>query len=327
MNAFQARRVLVTGASGFIGANLVRALLRSGADVHALTRPESSLRRLAEVIPRLTLHRMDLAEAEAVQGCIKSVQPQVILHLAATPGHPARFPDRAEALRTSVVGTFNLLSASAPLSDCRFVHVGSWLEYGPKPAAICESDLPAPSTFRGAVKAAASLLCGQFARETARAIVVLRLFSVYGYWESPARFIPTVIRAALHGETISLTPPGYRKDFVFVEDVVDACLRASEASLAPGEIFNIGSGRHWRYEEVVDAVQSLVNRKVRVQAGRYPPGPTDTDSSLADIRKAAELLGWSPRHTLQTGIGKTIDWLASNPDWSSAPHEATSRRR
>lgn len=309
MTDLQGRRVLVTGAAGFIGANLTRGLLDAGAEIHALVRPSTNLWRLAEIAPRLALHRLDLAQAELLQRTVTAIRPEVIFHLAAPGGHPSSQADRTEMLVDHLLGTANLLQATEPLDYRRFIHFGSSTEYGPRNRPHRESDLLHPWTTRGAAKAAATLLCQQFGRANHRPIVVLRPFSVYGYWEGPARLIPTAIRAVLSGREIALTVPGYRRDLVFIADMVAACLLAVESKKPTGEVINVGSGQQWSNEEVVETIQALSGRRVRVRVGAYPPRPSDTEHWVADIRKAKRLLGWEPGHCLRDGLERTIDWF------------------
>lgn len=309
MDDLRAKRVLVTGAAGFVGANLTRELVGRGAQVHALVKPSTDLWRIAEVIPRLTLHRGDLTDREELSRIIHRIRPEIIFHLAATGGHPCGQQDRERALWTNVLGTANLLAATAPVDYQCFVHFGSSLEYGAKQEPLKESDRLEPFTFRGVAKAAATLLCQQFARANHRPVAVLRPFSVYGYWETPTRFIPTAIKAALSNQEIALTASGYRHDFIFVADVVEACLLALKAEKIAGEIINVGSGQQWSNEEVIDVIQALCGQRIQVRVGEYLGSPSDTTHWVADIQKAKQLLGWEPRHTLQSGLEKTISWF------------------
>ena len=299
---------LVTGAAGFIGANLVRALVEAGAEVHAFVHSRTYLRRLEGVLASLTLHRGDLTVLESVTSVVRSARPDVVFHLAAParpsrrsrgPGSPARLRrprDRESASRLRAADV------------ARLVHVGSGLEYGPGERPLAEEDPSDPLTFRGAAKAAATLLCRQEARSTGQSIVILRPFSVYGPWETPARFIPTVIRAGLEGAELPLTARGIRRDYVFVGDVVDACLLAAEADLRPGEVLNVGSGSASTDLEVVAAVEKDLGRRIEVCRGAFPARELDSQVWVADTRRARERLGWDPRHSLSAGLAKTIAW-------------------
>jgi len=303
-------RVLVTGATGFIGADLVRRLLAEGAQVHALRRAASNLWRLSEIQDQIALHEADLNDFAMVQKVVGQTRPEVIYHLAAASGHPSSTADRLEMLRTCTQGTANLLESLAHLDFHRFVHVGSSLAYGPRNRPLKESDRLEPRTFRGTAKAAQALVCQEFAWRENRPLVVLQVFSVYGYWESPSRLIPTVILRALRDQTIELTCPGIRRDFIFVEDVVEACLAATCADLPLGEVINVGTGQQWSNQDVVGCVESLAEKTLHVRAGTFSRRPPDTNFWVADTEKARTLLGWQARFTLREGLKKSWEWFA-----------------
>ncbi|KDA54117.1 hypothetical protein EG19_00700 [Thermoanaerobaculum aquaticum] len=314
MRLQEGTRVLLTGGTGFIGANLTRALLSRGASVHLLCQPSSSFWRINDLKDRLTIHQADLLEAETVQAVVQAAQPQGIFHLAMAPGHPSSPAERSLSLAVATLGTAHLLEAARAAGVARVVHGGSSLEYGPRERALEESDPLQPKTFRGLAKATASMVASWYALHGGLNVTILGFFSVYGPWESPSRFIPTVLRAALQGEEIRLTAPGFRHDFVFVEDVVAACLRAAEAELASGEVFNIGSGQQWANEEVVALVERLVGHRLPVRVGAYPAQPPDTHHWQANIAKARALLGWAPAHSLEEGLRKTLTWMQEHHD-------------
>nr|WBU15342.1 dTDP-glucose 4,6-dehydratase 2 [uncultured bacterium] len=304
-------RIFVTGATGFIGANLVRRLVTEGHQVHAVIRPDSDLWRLRDLLDRITLHWVDLLDSGGLRHVARAVQPEVIFHLAMTGGHPRGALDRIRAVQVGVIGTLALLEAALETGAVRFVHVGSSLEYGRVARAMRESDPLRPVTDKGLAKSLASQLVKFYARKHGVSAVIVRPFSVYGPWESPQRFIPTLLRAAITGEEIRLTPPGYRHDFIFVDDVVEGCLRAASARTRPGEAFNLGTGVQWTNEEVVTLAEEVSGRKIRVIPGAYPPGPADARCWVADIRKACRRLGWLPEWSLAAGLGRTLDWLRS----------------
>jgi nucleoside-diphosphate-sugar epimerase len=224
-------------------------------------------------------------------------------------GHPRNEAEREEMLRTSVFGTASILEASWSVGVARFVHLGSWLEY-PAHASPLREDVPAdPASFRGVAKAAATLLCRQFSRERKWPLAVLRLFSVFGPWETSTRFVPSAIRAALDGGELPLTPPGVCRDFVFVDDVVEACLLAAVADIRPGEVINVGSGEGHANEEVVALVERASGRAVRVRSGEHPLAPHDGVHCAAEIQRARDVLGWAPRHSLAEGIARFVEWV------------------
>ncbi|MBI3423762.1 MAG: NAD-dependent epimerase/dehydratase family protein [Acidobacteria bacterium] len=312
MRSLSGQRVLVTGATGFIGANLVRALLQSNAEIHVIARAGADRWRLAEIAAQLIWHAADLTARAPLARAVAAAQPDFIFHSAAFGGHSTTAAQRAAALGDTVAGTANLLEALAPLPYRRLVHLGSSLEYGPKAQPLREDDLLTPNTFRGATKAAAALLCLQAARAEQKPIVVLRPFSVYGPWEAHGRLLPTLMLALLRGGELPLTEAGIYRDFIFVEDVVEACLRAAATDGVVGEIINAGSGEQYSNEEVVALAQEVAGIRLKVTPGTFPRRPSDTAHWVADIGKAQRLLDWQPRHDLRVGLTKTFAWFRAH---------------
>jgi nucleoside-diphosphate-sugar epimerase len=279
-------RVLVTGAAGFLGTHLVRALTESGADVHGLVREEA-----------------DLRDAGAIRRVVESVRPKLVFHLAAGAGHPADAAARSAFLADTVVGTANLLEALRPLESVRLVHAGSSLEYGPRSTPMRETDPLAPITFRGVAKAAATLLVLQ----SGVPATVVRPFSVYGPGEQPYRLVPSAVAAAQRGEPIRLTRPGIARDFVYVDDVVDALLCAAAVPEAIGEVVNAGTGAQTTNEELVARLEAVLGRQLDVRPGEHEARPWDTECWVADTAKAERLLGWTARYDLDAGLARMLD--------------------
>jgi nucleoside-diphosphate-sugar epimerase len=311
MTRWQGTSVLMTGAAGFIGANLARRLIDLGAHVDALVGPSTSLWRLEEVRPRLAIQRVNVADAMLLTAAVQAAAPEIIFHLAAQ-GAASHDVDAAQLFSTNVLGTLNLLSATQPLSYARLVLVGGSSEYGPRQEPLRETDRLEPVTPYGASKAAATLASQQFARAHHRPVVIVRPFSVYGPWEAPSRLIPTAILAAFEQRELPLTAPGYRRDLVYVADVVDACLLAATRDVPPGEIVNVGTGREWSNEEVVRIIERVSGRPIHTRVGQYRPRLSDTAHWVADVTKAEQVLGWTARRSLEAGIGETVSWWAAH---------------
>jgi len=239
------RRVLVSGATGFLGANLTQRLLVLGAEAHAL------VRRPGPDLPAGTEpHPADLRDVEATACAVASARPELVFHLAAAAGHPGDARTRAETLSVTVDGTANLLEALRPVAPGRVVCAGSSLEYGARARPMREDDVPAPTTFRGAAKAAATALALGFGAETGTPVTVVRPFSVYGPRERRPRLVPTVVDAALRGEPIHLTRAGIARDFVYVDDVVDGIVRAATTPAA-GPDSSAKTGRSFASSAVI----------------------------------------------------------------------------
>lgn len=314
VRGLQGKSAFVTGAAGFIGANLTRELLDQGATVHAMVRPGGNLVRISELLPRLRLHEVDLNDGDELAETIRGIEPDMIFNLASSGGHPSTPLARFQFLKTNVLGTFNLLEAVAPIEFEHFVHFGSSLEYGSRGTPLRETLRLEPSTFRGVSKASAALLCQQFAHTHQKPLVLIRPFSVYGYWEAPTRLIPTAVMAALRGREMELTTPGFSRDPIFVDDLVEASLLTLGVKKAYGKVINVGSGRQWSNEQIVELIQSIAGREIELHVGAHPPSPSDTQNWVADISRARRYLGWQPKHSLRAGLEKTIAWIRTHLD-------------
>jgi nucleoside-diphosphate-sugar epimerase len=312
---FSGRRAFVTGGNGFIGANLVRELLRQGAHVHLLLRPQADTRRLQGMAGEIRIHHGDITDGFALAAAFDTAAPDFAFHLATARGNdPAAWARLAE---TSAIGALRLIDALQNNSVTRLVVAGSSLEYGPAIHPHQEMDALAPTTWHGVGKAMASLAYRQAAASMQLSINQLRLFHVYGPWEAAYRLLPTAIGAALAGQPLPLTRPGIKRDWVYVEDVVEALLAAALAD-RQGEVYNIGSGTETSNEEVVSIVEQVTGKLIARQPHAFLPSASDTDHRCADIGKARADLGWSPRHDLADGIAATLAWCRLNPSaWES----------
>lgn len=307
---YAGRRVFVTGGSGFVAANLVRELLCRGARPHLLLRPQSDAWRLRELAPDIHIHRGDITDAGAVAAAFAAATPEFVFHLATPRGHDASAWARLS--ETNVLAALRLVEQLRAIPATRLVVAGSSLEYGPAAQPHREDAALAPATWHGVGKAAAGLIYRQAVTAFGLGINQLRLFHVYGPWESSHRLLPSAIRAALSGRPLPLTQAGIRRDWVHVADVVEALLAAA-VSPRQGEIYNIGTGTETSNEEVVDRVGRALGKAIATQPDTFQPSASDTAHRLADIAKAQAELGWSPRHDLADGIAATLAWHRQNP--------------
>jgi nucleoside-diphosphate-sugar epimerase len=306
--------VLVTGASGFVGACAVHELLRRGHEVHVLLRPASNLWRLQAVLDRLRIHRGDVTEAVAVRRVLHDVRPRAVLHLATYGAYESQADARA-ILQTNILGTYNLLEASAEAGVAVFVNTGSSSEYGFKAELMRESDVLEPNSFYAVGKAAQTHLCRFLAQRSAMAVVVFRLFSVYGPWEEPARLMPTLIRRARAGLPLQMVSPRTVRDFVYVEDVLEALLNLSAAARLHGEVINLGTGIETPLQTVVQTVLDLLGSRSEVHWGAMTARHWDSNRWAADPAKAKALLNWEPRTTLRDGLARMAAWMEATGDY------------
>ncbi len=304
------KRVLLTGASGFVGAVLARRLLAGGDELHVLLKSATTRWRLADVARDLRLHEVDLQDEEGVKRAVGAAKPDVVYHLAAHGAYPFQ-TDADGIIQTNILGTWNLVKALARTDYEVFVNTGSSSEYGFKDFAMRESDLLQPNSYYAVAKCAQTLLCQYVARTEKRPITTLRIFSAYGPYEEPSRLVPTLIRRCLDGQELSLVPPETARDFVYIDDVVDAFLCREQLSKLQGEIINIGTGVQSTLRDVVEAILRHTGARVECRWGAMQPRIWDSSIWVADCTKAKTLLNWRAKTSLFEGLARTVAFVRS----------------
>ncbi len=305
------KRVLVTGAEGFIGSHLVKRLLNEGASVHALVKPESSPWRIQECLGRLSILEADIADPASLQPGIPRLKPQIVFHLAALVDVSRSWELIASLAQTNIMGTIHLLTAvkDAPLEA--FIHTGSSEEYGDAPSPIPETRRESPISPYSFSKLAGAQFCQMAARTFGLPVTVVRLFPVYGPLQDSAMFIPSAISDLLLKKAFKMSPGEQMRDFTYVDDVVEAYLKVACCPQARGELLNVGSGAAHRVREIVEIIRRLVGGDTKVAVGALPYRKGEGSEIFCDNRKIRQLTGWSPRITLGEGLRLTVDWHKS----------------
>lgn len=302
--------ILLTGGAGFIGANLANRLLELDCkNINLIVRKNTDLKRLKNILPKINLFYSDLLDLGELKAIINKINPSIIFHLATYSAY--RNPQATiEMLDANIKGTLNLLLAAKDINYDVFINTGSSSEYGIKQKPMTEKDLLEPISFYAATKASATLLCQVFAKEYQKPIVTLRPFSVYGPMEEKKRFIPTIIKAVFENRTIKLTPGNQRRDFIYVQDVVDIYIKTMiQGKKLAGQILNMGTGIEYTNDEVVQTLFKIAGKKVTIEKGAFPKRSWDTSHWVADISKTKKILDWEPKFTLEDGLKKTYRWF------------------
>jgi UDP-glucose 4-epimerase len=308
------KRVIITGATGFVGANLVRRLLHEGHEVHLLLRPDYTAWRIQGIQADVHLHEVRLENPEDAQQVVTSIQPEWVFHLAAHGAYSWQ-NDFSQMIRTNFASTINLVEACLKAGFETFVNTGSSSEYGFKDHAPSENEAPEPSSYYAVTKASATLYCGYVARSRGVRIPTLRLYSVYGPYEEPRRLIPSLIIHGLDGQFPPLVSPRVARDYICVDDVVDAyLLAASGKGDMPDAVYNVGSGVQTTIEEIVGIAQRILNISAVPEWGSMPNRIWDTNVWMADTRLIRERLDWLPRHSVEQGFREFVDWLNTHQE-------------
>lgn len=308
-DTLRARRVLVTGGTGFLGNHLVRRLVGVGAAVSVLARPSSTLIRISDVASKVRLILGDIRVGSHVRDAVKLSQPEVIFHLAAYGVDPKKC-DAITTIQTNVVGLINLLEASVDIPYSRFLNTGTCFEYGNHGIPISESVAVDPLNVYAASKVMAVHLCRLHGYSHGKPIVTIRPFTFFGPWERIDRLIPSVILSILDGRPIRITSGVQTRDYTYVEDVVDAFLRAAVAEQAVGQTINSGTGEDLSVLEIVERIKDLMKSNARVEIGSVPNRRDEAWRLCADNSKARALLGWSPRFSFEEGLERTVEWFS-----------------
>lgn len=301
-------RILVTGGGGMIGASLVRRLLADGARVHVLSRTKDIPARLAGLDIACT--GLDYSDSAAVVAAVAAAAPDVLFHLASSPFNPPTTP-AAVHLAGNAFATLNLLEAVRSRPETRFVATASAAEYGAG-AGLTEESPRSPGTIYGATKLCASVLVETYARSANVKASNLVLFTPFGPWERASRLIPHTILSALRGETVRIGHGGQKRDYLFVDDVVDALLRAAAAEQPPGTTLNISSGVSRAIRDVVERILDLMGRPVGLETNPGATRPDEIWDLSGSPARAGRLLGWRPTTDFDDGLRRTIDWFRRN---------------
>jgi UDP-glucose 4-epimerase len=305
-------KALVTGGGGFIGSNVVRALLARGDDVRVLDNFSTGSRsNLAGLDHDVQLVEGDLRSYERVHAAVRGVE--VVFHQGALPSVPRSVQDPLTTTAVNIEGTLNVLLAARDEGVRRIVNASSSSVYGNTgelPRA--EKQAPDPISPYAVAKLAAERFCTSFSRVYGMEIVSLRYFNVFGPRQDPtsqyAAVVPRFIRAIADGEPVTIYGDGEQsRDFTFVDNVVAANLLAADAPGVGGEILNVATGGSVTVNALAEAIGALLGKPVEkaYEAARE----ADVLASWADIGEARRLLGFEPKVDFGDGLRRTADFL------------------
>lgn len=308
------RKVLVTGAGGFIGSHLVEALVAKGCDVRALVHYRGdgragwldglTVRRRIEIVPGDARDRGQMDRA--VEGC------GVVFHLAALISIPYSYVAPESFVLTNVGGTLNLLEAARRHAVDRFVQTSTSEVYGTAQRVPMDETHPlAAQSPYAASKIAADQLALSYCRSFGLPVVVARPFNTYGPRQSARAVIPSIMRQTPGDGPIIVGNVRTSRDFTFVRDTVAGFIALAESDAAVGQVANLGTGEE---AEIATLLRMLApGREVRQENARMRPDASEVMRLCADASKARRLAGWSPQWSLMGGLRDTAEWFTANP--------------
>jgi dTDP-glucose 4,6-dehydratase len=311
--------VLVTGAGGFIGSHLTERLVEYGARTRALVHYNSAnswgwldsslVKADVEVV------QGDLCDPETVGIAAKGVD--IIFHLAALVGIPYSYQAPLSYLRTNIEGTLNVMQAALVSGVAQLVHTSTSEVYGSARYVPMDEAHPLQGQSPySASKIGADKMAEAFHRSFGLPVATVRPFNTYGPRQSARAIIPTIITQALTKPVIRLGNLEPTRDMNYVADTVQGFLCAAVHPQAVGQVINIGSGKETSIRNLAEMILRLLGRSLPIETDddRVRPIKSEVDRLWADNQRAQELLDWTPQHSLEDGLGLTIEWLQRNID-------------
>jgi dTDP-glucose 4,6-dehydratase len=313
------RKVLVTGAGGFIASHLVERMVFLGAKTRAFVHYRSDgswgWLDMSSVKSDVEVQQGDIRDYQNIREAAKGVD--IIFHLAALIAIPYSYRFPLSYVRTNVEGSLNVFEAARELGTSLVVHTSTSEVYG------TARQVPIPETHPlqgqspySATKIAADKLAEAFYASYQLPALVVRPFNTYGPRQSARAVIPTIVTQALLGERIHLGNLHPTRDLSFVADTVEGFVKAAEHPELVGEVINIGSGKEIAMGELAETILQLMGKPLEVVVDelRVRPELSEVDRLCADISKARKKLGWVPTYSLKQGLSITIDWITKNID-------------
>lgn len=318
-SSWKNRRVLVTGAGGFIGSHLAERLAQLGAQTRCLIRytSQGSTGWLASspLLPELEIVHGDVRDYESVVRAAEDAD--VIFHLAALIGIPYSYHSPRSYVQTNIDGTLNILEAARRHGTRRLVCTSTSEVYGSAVyVPIDESHPLQGQSPYSATKIGADKIAESYHLSFGLPIAIARPFNTYGPRQSARAVIPAIITQALTQRSVKLGNLKTTRDFNFVADTVEGFIAIAEADEAIGKVLNIGSGTELSILSLTETIFELIggNRIVDVEDLRLRPAASEVDRLCADSDRLQQMTGWRPGVPLREGLARTIEWISQNLD-------------
>jgi nucleoside-diphosphate-sugar epimerase len=285
---------------------LTRQLVKQGAEVSILVRPDSDLWRLESAVEHVNVIRTDLSDIDDAAPALKTSAPEIVFHLA---WHGVGSADRNDPGQVrNVTGSLKLFDMVRQVGCRCWVGVGSQAEYGSHhDGALTEEISTRPVTMYGVSKLAVGMLTRQLCSLAGMRYLWFRLLATYGPKDDERHLIPAVIRQLLAAKRPALTPGEQRWDYLYVEDAAEAIWRAATDPTVQG-VFNLGSGEAYAVREIVERVRDMIDPSLPLGFGEVQTRADQIMYLQADISKLCAATDWMPRITLDNGLKKTVDW-------------------
>ena len=322
-NPYRNQRVVVLGASGFIGRWVARLLCRHGARVYAIVRNTTATEQVfAQYDIQAEIIEQDVQDLDGVADRLRAIQPAISFNLA---GYGVDRSERDEAvayrINTELVhalGTAVPATHDGAWPGRHLVHVGSALEYGDLDGNLAEDSVPCPTTLYGRTKLGGTEALRDLGQSLGIKGVTARLFTVYGPGEHTGRLLPSLLDTTRTGRPLDLSAGMQKRDFVYVEDVAEGLLRLGTAPTAPGEVINLATGRLTTVRHFVEiAAEVLQIPEDHLNFGALPTYPSEMAHGDVTTARLRHRTAWTPSVSIAEGVQKTFDFVLGTHEYSN----------
>lgn len=318
---WNSKSILITGAGGFIGSHLAEQIIECGAKVRAFVRYNSRGDwGMLELLPKHKLDEIevcagDLRDSHAVRRAVQKTE--ILFHLGSLIAIPYSYIHPRETIETNVMGALNVMSAASEVGVDRVIHTSTSEVYGTARYVPMDEKHPLQGQSPySASKIGADMVAESFYRSFGLPVTIIRPFNTFGPRQSARAVIPTIITQALTPVAQIVLGSIYpTRDYTYVEDVVNAFIKAAVSQDSIGETINIGSGSDISIGDIAKQVMSIlgVDKPIALDSKRVRPVNSEVERLCCDNTKARQLLDWEPRISLEEGLRRTIQWFSANP--------------
>ncbi|MFW9904549.1 MAG: NAD-dependent epimerase/dehydratase family protein [Candidatus Thorarchaeota archaeon] len=313
MSKFQGKTFLITGGLGFVGTNLVSTLLSNNIKPIILDYIPRDVqldsRYLTFNLNEVEFLNLDLTNQKNLIDTMEKVSPDYIIHLAAMTDLKKNFDSAFLSIEINIKGTLNLLRSVRNISLNSFVFMSTSDVYGGIKPPFKENQAVIPASPYSASKASAEMYSLMFSRVFEIPVVVLRSFNLYGKYQKGNRVIPYIIMKLLRGQEVELTGGEQKREFNYVDNIIDAILLSLITPQSNGKIINIGSGKSTSIKEIAQKIAKRFDLVDNLNFGAIPYRKNEIWDMYCDNTLAKTILGWEPVVSLDEGINRTINWF------------------
>jgi NAD dependent epimerase/dehydratase len=313
------RKILVTGAGGFLGSHLVQVLVEKGAKIKALvhynSRNDWGMLEWTDknILDQVEIVSGDIRDSDGVRKIMKD--QEIVFHLAALIGIPYSYVNPLDVAFTNIQGTLNLLLAAKEFRVEKFVHTSTSEVYGTAQHVPMDENHPInPQSPYAATKASADQLASSFYYTYELPMGIIRPFNVFGPRQSARSVIPNIIMQALTKDEVKLGSLTTSRDLTYVTDSVKGMILFAECDQTVGETVNLGSENEISVKGLIELIEKNINKKLKViqEEERIRPEKSEVERLVSNSEKARKLLRWKPEMDIEQGIQKTISWIKDN---------------